>query len=114
MKTDWDGLQPGLSTGKFDANHTLLMYLLQGVEKDLHVKITGGVHTGCLRIQAGAKTDIKTVEDLKGKTIGVPAPSAARRTCSPSASWPPTASTPRNDSKDVHWKAIQGGRWSWP
>src|SRR5262249_1690994 len=33
VKTDWKGLQPGLSTGKFDANHTLLMYLLQGIEK---------------------------------------------------------------------------------
>ncbi len=50
------------------------MYLLKSAEQGLDVKITGGVHTGCLRIQAGANTDIKTVEDLRGKTIGVPAP----------------------------------------
>ena len=74
VKADWTSLQSGLSTGRFDANHTLLMYLLRSVDSDLDVKITGGIHTGCLRIQAGVNTDIKTVDDLRGKTIGVPAP----------------------------------------
>ncbi len=109
VKTDWVGLQPGLSTGKFDANHTLLMYLLQGVEKDLHVKITGGVHTGCLRIQAGAKTDIKTVGDLKGKTIGVPAPFGSPPHMFAARVLAAHGINPANDSPDVHWKAIQGG-----
>ena len=74
VKTDWDSLQAGLSTGRFDANHTLLMYLLRSVDSGLDVKITGGIHTGCLRIQAGAGSTIKTVKDLRGKNIGVPAP----------------------------------------
>jgi NitT/TauT family transport system substrate-binding protein len=73
VKTDWDGLREGLNSGQFDANHTLIMYLLLPIEKgNLDAKITGGIHTGCLRVQAGAKSDIKTVKDLKGKTIGVP------------------------------------------
>jgi NitT/TauT family transport system substrate-binding protein len=47
------------------------MYMMKPIENGLDVKITGGIHTGCLRVQAGAKTDIKTVEDLKGKKVGV-------------------------------------------
>jgi NitT/TauT family transport system substrate-binding protein len=73
VRTDWDGLREGLNTGQFDANHTLIMYLLMPIAKgNLDAKITGGIHTGCLRLQVGVKTDIKVVEDLKGKTIGVP------------------------------------------
>src|SRR5205823_14742078 len=72
VPTDWDGLRDGLGLGRFDANHTLIMYLLKPIESGLDVKITGGVHTGCLRVQAGAKTAIKAVEDLKGKRIAAP------------------------------------------
>jgi NitT/TauT family transport system substrate-binding protein len=72
VETDWDGLREGLGTGQFDANHTLIMYLLKPIETGTDVKITGGIHTGCLRVQTGVKSDIKTVKDLKGKKIGVP------------------------------------------
>jgi NitT/TauT family transport system substrate-binding protein len=72
VKTDWDGLREGLGIGRFDANHTLIMYLLKPIEQGLNVKITGGIHTGCLRLQAGVKSSIKTVADLRGKKIGVP------------------------------------------
>jgi NitT/TauT family transport system substrate-binding protein len=71
VKTDWDGLREGLGTGQFDANHTLIMYLLKPIENGTDVKITGGIHTGCLRVQVGANSDMK-VKDLKGKKIGVP------------------------------------------
>lgn len=72
VKTDWDGLRDGLGLGRFDANYTLIMYLLKPIEQGLDVKITGGVHSGCLRVQAGVKTEIKSPKDLKGKRIGVP------------------------------------------
>jgi NitT/TauT family transport system substrate-binding protein len=72
VKSDWDSMRDGLGLGKFDATHHLLMYMMAPIENKLDVKIAGGIHTGCLRLQAGVKTDIKTVEDLKGKTIGVP------------------------------------------
>src|SRR5690606_7702971 len=55
VRTDWDGLRDGLGLGRFDANHTLIMYLLKPIEQGLDVKITGGIHTGCLRIQAGVE-----------------------------------------------------------
>jgi NitT/TauT family transport system substrate-binding protein len=72
IRTDWDSLRDGLGLGRFDANYHLIMYLLKPIEQGLDVKITGGVHSGCLRLQAGARTEIKSVGDLKGKKIGVP------------------------------------------
>jgi len=72
VRTDWKGLREGLSAGNFDANHTLIMYLLAPIATGLDVKITGGIHTGCLRLQVGVNSAYKTVKDLKGKTIGVP------------------------------------------
>jgi NitT/TauT family transport system substrate-binding protein len=72
VKTDWNGLRQGLGLGTFDANHTLIMYLLKPIEQGADIKVTGGIHTGCLRVQAGVKTDIKSIKDLKGKRIGVP------------------------------------------
>jgi len=71
-KTDWDGLREGLGKDTFQANHTLLMYLLKPIEQGADMKITGGIHTGCLRVQVSTKKDIKSVQELKGKTIGVP------------------------------------------
>jgi NitT/TauT family transport system substrate-binding protein len=72
VKTDWNGLRQGLGLGTFDANHTLIMYLLKPIEQGADIKVTGGIHTGCLRVQAGVKSDIKSIKDLKGKRIGVP------------------------------------------
>jgi NitT/TauT family transport system substrate-binding protein len=71
VKSDWDSMRDGLGLGKFQATHHLIMYMMKPIENGLDIKITGGIHTGCLRVQAGAKTSIKTVEDLKGKKIGV-------------------------------------------
>ncbi len=71
-KTDWDGLREGLGMGRFDANHTLIMYLLKPIEAGMDVKITGGVHTGCLRLQVGTKSGIVDAKELRGKKIGVP------------------------------------------
>jgi NitT/TauT family transport system substrate-binding protein len=71
VRTDWNGLRQGLATGNFDANHTLVMYLLQAIENNADLKITGGIHTGCLRVLVPAKSDYKTAADLKGKKIGV-------------------------------------------
>lgn len=72
VKTDWDGLREGLGTGRFDANHTLVMYILKPIESGTDVKITAGVHTGCLRVQVAATSPMKSVKELKGKRIGVP------------------------------------------
>jgi NitT/TauT family transport system substrate-binding protein len=103
VKTDWDSLRDGLGLGRFDANYHLIMYLLKPIEKGLDVKLTGGIHSGCLRLQAGVKGDIKTVADVKGKRIGVPTALGS----------PPFLFTSRvlkaagmDPSKDVEWVAM--------
>ena len=71
VKTDWDSLRDGLSLGRFDANYHLIMYLLKPIEKGTDVKLTAGIHSGCLRLQVGANSAIKSPAELKGKKIGV-------------------------------------------
>src|SRR5450432_102357 len=61
-----------LALGEYDITPHLVMYFLKPIEQGLDVKFTGGIHTGCLRIQAAANSDIHSVEDLRGKRIGVP------------------------------------------
>src|SRR5438034_6813443 len=48
------------------------MYLLKPMEQGLDVTFTGGIQRGCLRAQAAAKSDIHSIQNLRGKRIGVP------------------------------------------
>jgi NitT/TauT family transport system substrate-binding protein len=105
VKTDWDGLREGLGTGTFDANHTLIMYLLKPIENGVDVKITAGVHTGCLRVQTGVNSDIKSVKELKGKKIGVPTHIGSPPYLFCSRTLAAAGIDPRPDQKDVEWVA---------
>jgi NitT/TauT family transport system substrate-binding protein len=71
VKTDWNAMRDGLATGRFHATYSFIQYLIKPIEMGLDLKLTGGIHTGCLRVQAGAKTNIKNVADLKGKKVGI-------------------------------------------
>lgn len=72
VKCEWANYKDVLALGGFDITHHLVMYLLKPVEQGLDIKLTGAVHHGCLRVQAGVKSNIHTIADLKGKRIGVP------------------------------------------
>jgi NitT/TauT family transport system substrate-binding protein len=72
VRCQWATYKDALALGRFDVTHHLVMYFLKPIEQGLDVKFTGGIHRGCLRVQAAAKGDILTVKDLKGKIIGVP------------------------------------------
>jgi NitT/TauT family transport system substrate-binding protein len=61
-----------LALGRYDVTHHLVMYFLKPLEQGLDVKFTGGIHRGCLRVQAPKNGNIHTVADLRGKRIGVP------------------------------------------
>lgn len=72
VRCEWATYKDALALGRYDVTHHLLMYFLKPIEQGLDVKFTGGVHRGCLRVQAAANGPIKSVQDLRGKTIGVP------------------------------------------
>ena len=72
VKCEWSNYKDVLALGGYDITHHLIMYFLKPVEQGLDVKFTGGIHRGCLRVQASAKGNIHTIEDLRGKKIGVP------------------------------------------
>src|SRR5881628_1139249 len=72
VKCDWKNYKDVLALGGYDVTHHLVMYFLKPVEQGLDVKFTGGIHRGCLRVQALSKGKIHTIEDLRGKRIGVP------------------------------------------
>src|SRR6184192_903161 len=72
VKCAWANYKDNLALGSYDITHHLVMYFLKPIEQGLDVRFLAGIHRGCLRVQAGAKTNIHTIEDLKGKRIGVP------------------------------------------
>lgn len=72
VKCEWSKYKDVLALGGYDITHHLIMYFLKPIEQGLDVKFTGGIHTGCLRVQAPANGNIRTVADLRGKRIGVP------------------------------------------
>jgi NitT/TauT family transport system substrate-binding protein len=109
VKTDWDGLREGLAGGQFQANHTLVMYILKGVEKGSDFKITAGVHTGCLRVQVAANSPIKSVAELRGKKIGVPNNVGSPPAMFASRTLAAVGIDPTVEAKEVTWVAMEPG-----
>jgi NitT/TauT family transport system substrate-binding protein len=72
VRSEWANYKDLLALGRFDVTHHLIMYFLKPLEQGLDVKFTGGIHRGCLRVQAATKSNVYKVEDLRGKKIGVP------------------------------------------
>ena len=72
VRCEWSKYKDVLALGGYDITHHLVMYFLKPIEQGLDVKFTGGIHTGCLRVQASTKSNIQKVADLRGKKIGVP------------------------------------------
>src|SRR5246500_5764926 len=72
VKCEWSKYKDVLALGGFDITHHLIMYLLKPIEQGLDVRLTAGIHRGCLRVQAASGSNINTVKDLRGKRIGVP------------------------------------------
>src|SRR3954463_10762734 len=63
VRCEWATYKDALALGRFDVTHHLVMYFLKPIEQGLDVKFTGGIHRGCLRVQASTKGDIYKVQD---------------------------------------------------
>src|SRR3982751_1702536 len=72
VKCEWANYKDVLALGGYDITHHLVMYFLKPIEQGLDVRFTAGIHKGCLRVQALSSGNIKSVQDLRGKRIGVP------------------------------------------
>ena len=72
VKCEWANYKDVLALGGFDITHHLVMFFLKPIEQGLDIKFTGGIHRGCLRVQAPVNSNINTIKDLRGKRIGVP------------------------------------------
>jgi NitT/TauT family transport system substrate-binding protein len=76
LKVELIKLAPGtafeaVTAGKVEAGFGLLASLIQPLSNGLPVKITSGLHTGCDKVLAPKGSGINSVNDLKGKRVGV-------------------------------------------
>lgn len=72
VRCEWTQFKDLLGLGEIHMGQQPVMMFLKPIEEGLDVKMTAGVHKGCLRIQAPKNGDIRTAQDLRGKRIGVP------------------------------------------
>ena len=61
-----------LAADQIDAAFGLACNFITPIANGLAVSFTTGVHKGCTKFYSLASSDITSLEDLKGKTIGVP------------------------------------------
>ena len=61
-----------VASGKIDACVGLAGGLIPQIDNGLDISFVLGMHTGCTKYYAPADSDIKKIEDVKGKRIGVP------------------------------------------
>ncbi|GBD46835.1 ABC transporter substrate-binding protein [Methylopila sp. Yamaguchi] len=66
-----EALLEAIATGKADAGIGMALRWLKPLEQGFDVKVTAGIHGGCLRLLAAKDSGITTLADLKGKTVAV-------------------------------------------
>jgi NitT/TauT family transport system substrate-binding protein len=66
-----DQLLEAIATGKADAGLGLALRWLKPLEQGFDVRITAGVHGGCIRLLGSKAANIDSLESLRGKVIGI-------------------------------------------
>ncbi|WP_455716417.1 ABC transporter substrate-binding protein [Anaerosporobacter sp.] len=61
-----------ISSKKINAGYGLTGSLMQPISNGLDIVFVTGLHTGCTKYYVKNDSDIKSLDDLKGKKIGVP------------------------------------------
>lgn len=64
-------LLEAIATGKADAGIGMALRWLKPLEQGFDVRITAGVHGGCIRLLGAKAADITSLESLRGKTIAI-------------------------------------------
>jgi len=64
-------IQAALGAGTIDCGFGLVGKFIQPIENGLNMVITAGMHTGCTKLMVKPDSGISSIEDLKGKNIGV-------------------------------------------
>ncbi|HCF49309.1 MAG TPA: ABC transporter substrate-binding protein [Syntrophomonas sp.] len=72
VQAGFEQLKLGLTAGNIDAAQANFAWF-KPIEQGLNIKLTAGIHTGCIKAVTPADSGIKNITDLKGKTIGVDA-----------------------------------------
>lgn len=72
VNMDFETLKSGIASGKVDASVGNFAWF-KPIEQGLDVKLTGGLHAGCIQAVALKNSGIQSLKDLKGKTIGIDA-----------------------------------------
>ncbi|MEK4380581.1 ABC transporter substrate-binding protein [Aeribacillus sp. FSL K6-2848] len=70
VKMDFETLKNGIASGKVDATVGNFAWF-KPIEQGLDVKLTGGLHAGCIQAATLKSSGIKEIKDLKGKRIGI-------------------------------------------
>lgn len=71
IQVDASHIQEIVGADQIDVGFGLIGKFLQPIENGLAIKMTSGMHTGCVKIVAPKDSGIASVNDLKGKRIGV-------------------------------------------
>lgn len=70
VQMDFETIKAGVASGKVDASVGNFAWF-KPIEQGLDVKLTGGLHAGCIQALATKASGIKSIADLKGKKIGI-------------------------------------------
>jgi len=65
-----DQILEAMASGKADAGYGMAWIWLKPLEQGFDVKLTAGVHGGCIRLLTAPGSGITSVVGLKGKTVG--------------------------------------------
>lgn len=66
-----DALLQAIATGQADGGIGMALRWLKPLEQGFDVDLTVGTHGGCMRLLVPQNSDIKSVTDLKGKSVAV-------------------------------------------
>jgi NitT/TauT family transport system substrate-binding protein len=66
-----DQLLEAIATGKADAGMGLALRWLKPLEQGFDVRVTAGVHGGCIRLLGSKAANIDSLESLRGKSIAI-------------------------------------------